>query len=89
MITQGATEYLAMLAINFANIYSMLVCICLQFWLGLGRVWHVAEARGMLLMKETVTWFPSTSGVSLLNWMKNSAFGRGHHESLILSGKLY
>ena len=73
-----------MLAFNFAYIYSMLVSICLQFWSGLGRVRHVAEARGMLLIKETVTWFPSTSGVSLLNWMKNSAVERGYHESLIL-----
>ena len=39
----------------------------------------MAEARAMLLTKETVTWFPSTSGVSLLNWMKNSAVKRGYN----------
>ena len=64
--------------------YIMIVSTFLQFWSGLGLVWHVAEARGMLLVKETVTWFPSTSGVSLMNWMKNSAVERGYHESLIL-----
>ena len=37
----------------------------------------MADARGMLPLKETVIWFPSTAGVLLVNVMKNSAIGRG------------
>ena len=36
----------------------MLVLVRLQFCSGLGRVQHVAEARGVLLVKVMVTWFP-------------------------------
>ena len=36
----------------------MLVPVCLLFCLGLGRVEHEAEARGMLLVKVVVAWFP-------------------------------
>ena len=36
----------------------MLVLVRLQFCSGLGRVQHAAEARGMLLVKVMVTWFP-------------------------------
>ena len=44
---------------NFANNeYNMLVLVYLQFCSGLGHVQHVAEARGVLLVKVMVTWFP-------------------------------
>ena len=36
----------------------MLVLVHLQFCSGLGRVQDVAEARGVLLVKVMVTWFP-------------------------------
>ena len=36
----------------------MLVLVHLQFCSGLGRVQHEAEARGVLLVKVMVTWFP-------------------------------
>ena len=36
----------------------------------------MADAKGMLPIKETVIWFPSTAGVSLVNVMKKSATGR-------------
>ena len=36
----------------------------------------MADARGMLPIKETVIWFPFTAGVSLANVMKKSAIER-------------
>ena len=35
----------------------VLVSFYLQFWFGLGETRHVADAGGMLPMKETVIWF--------------------------------
>ena len=54
----------------------VLVTFYLQFWFGLGGTRHVADARGMLPLKKTVIWFPSTAGVSLINVMENSAIER-------------
>ena len=45
----------------------------------------MADARGTLPLKKIVIWLPSTAGVSLVNFMKNTVIEREYYKVIHIS----